>query len=245
MARDFQIFGPALVAVNFGAHVPLAQGARSRFSQLGLAEEAISVSFRQYYDDVLCDAYGGKVPIDQQYLLNDCFITTNLVHWDADIMALCQREAQGGGVNPTGNNQPGALAQAGLPMGGGALPATPGVPFTPASGYHYVSLNILPSTPGVLPYRFPASLLTTTPTELPLGTEKSVISCTWRAIPYGVVANGEINVVDVEEPNQSGEKTTTSGPLITLNIGTAVSITDLGLSFPPIFLYDRTADGSF
>ncbi len=278
MTRQYQIFGPAMVCVNFGAHVPFvavpdpAEGrfgliaggqfgaSITGFSDLGLCVDQINIQPTFRHHDVKTDAFGTDIPIDQQFMLADCTIRTRLVHWDADIMELCLRESTAGGFDPTGTGPAGILANAGSIMGGGCPAAIPGIPFVPASGYHYVSLNILPSPalPNSLPWRFPASYLTKTPVIIPLGTGRSIVDCTWRAIPYSVAGDQDPVVLSGVAAGGSHHDPVTGASLPYLSIQTVItrtddtSVTPSG-SIPPgsiiqnneqfsIFLWDHTPD---
>lgn len=264
MPRSYQIFGPAMVCVNFGAHVPVVdilqfQGevaaekaaddaaqeldfaTLTRFSDLGLTVDAVDIRVNFLHADVKADSYGPAVPVDKQWVYADAHIRTRLIHYDPDILELCLREACAGGENPTGALTAGGFALAGLSMGGGGLPAERNFPFIPNSGYHFVSLNIIPSViaPNSLPWRFPAAYISQKPIIMPLGTQRSIVDIHWHAIPYGVMSQAQVAQL-------SGGN---------LNIFTAATIPDVsanqallddfsgkfnsGLS---VWLFDHTAD---
>lgn len=239
-----------MVCVNFGAHVPVIDqfgnpefsgiGLLTRFSNLGLCVDAIDIRINFLHQDVKTDGYGPAIPIDKQWMLADAHIRTRLIHYDADILELCMRETCAGGDNPTGAEAAGGLAFPGLPMGGGALPAERNTPFIPNSGYHFVSLNIIPSAitpPNTLPWRFPAAYIAEKPIIFPLGTQRSIVDIHWHAIPYGVLS--EALVADL---SGSIFKTFTA---LTIPDGIALNLTsELGFSSgqPPIWLFDHTAD---
>lgn len=234
MARDFHIYSSTMVSANFGAHIPantftgIANG--SRFVDLGLTVDPIQVSLNFKHQDVRTDAYGTEIPVDQQFILADATIRTKLVNWDDTYLKLCMQEACAGGWFGTAGGT--SLANAGTLMGGVGPPAIAGVPFIPPSGYHYVSLNLFSVASGTLPYRFPAAYLSQRPIEFNIGSQRSVMDCTWRAIPFGVIAP-TFNTTPV-----SGGR---------LSIRTAMSLPDYNAAVgsvleDPIFLWDNTLD---
>lgn len=246
--RDFQIYGPAMIAVNFGGHIPIsphlsgfASGAPlTQLSDLGLCTDAINIHLNFRHKNIMTDAYGPEIPIDQQWMLADAVVTTRLIHWNPEILELCLREAMGGGADPTSaTDSAGSCNLAGTIMGGGNQAPKFNEPFVPGSGYHYVSLNIIPQPNiGTLPWRFPSSYLTGRPVIIPIGTERTIAECTWRAIPYGVVPN-QASVILSGFPSPGG--TFIPG----LTITTVVSRPDanaIGTSIEPVFVWDHTLD---
>jgi hypothetical protein len=178
MARQYQIFGEAMVRVKFGAHVP-----EPTLSDLGLSHDAIAINFTLHHRPVKIDNFGPIIPVDNLWMLEDAQIIMNLVHWDANVVDQCLAECGAGSANPITNPpaEPGYMAAAGTPLGGG-VPAF-------ASGYHYVGLNIIPGPDTSDLWRFPACFLTQHPIVLPLGTKRSVLQLRWQAIPYQPVSN--------------------------------------------------------
>ena len=166
MTRAFKINGAALVKVKGNISCPIAA-----LSELGLAQDAIDVTFELRHKDLKVDAWG-EAPPDVQMMLATATITMNLIHYYQDVLAACIREACGGA------SAEGTMPRAGLLMGGNA------VRFDPLN--HYIGLNIL-SPVEALPWRFFTAYLSGNAMRVPIGTERKVIPLTWRAIPYGGV----------------------------------------------------------
>lgn len=176
MARDFQINGECLVKVKGGAHISGFMFPEP--AELGLAAEGIVIEPRFYHEDIRCDDFGPSVPADVMWNLAEVNIRMLLIHYDVNILDYCLSEAMGGTLF-SGNIAMGAgiVAPAGVIMGGYKNYF--------ASGWHYISLNLLSPVLG-LPWRFRAAYLTGQPLKIPLSTEKTVVELNWRAIPYAV-----------------------------------------------------------
>lgn len=189
MSRDIIINGETLVKVKGNNNAILGGpfGTISTLQELGLTDPQgeVRIAPRFVHRDIFTDDYGTEIPAEVLWFLADVNITMTLVQFDLKVLDACISEAMGGGGGTGINvgNFPdgtpafaGALASAGLPMGGG-LPVT-------IAGCHYVSLNILSAELGY-PYRFPSSYLADRPEVRKLGTKRSMVELNWRAIPYG------------------------------------------------------------
>lgn len=189
MPRDYYINGETLVRVRFGDQVPSSisnidclGGNCTNLSELGLTSESIQITPNYYHRDIHIDDFGREVPAEVMAMLSDCNIQMTLIHYDPDILDVCLSESLGGSALGYAVRTDGTLAPAGSMLGGykGFL----------TSGYHFISLNLVPGTNFVgganeaLDWRFPAAYLTGPPMRLPLGTKKSLTVLNWRAIPY-------------------------------------------------------------
>ena len=189
--RDYQIFGPALVQVRFGAHMPAGlsniTGSTTNLCELGLTSDAIRISPAITQKGIHTDDYGPDVPAELMWLLGEVRVRMTLVHYDADVLDVAWTESMGGpfylsdqgaGTFTTAGDSnvltAGWMQPAGMLYGNGLARL--------ASGNHYMGLNVT-SASGI-PYRFPTAVLAEQPFELPLGAEKSLTVLNWRAIPY-------------------------------------------------------------
>lgn len=168
MSRDIAINGEAMVSVKGRSDSSIAN-----LTQLGLAVDAVRLSFEYVQDPIIVDAYGPQIPMDLQVNLASVYISMTLVHYDRDVLAFCVQESFGGGSTE------GSLVRAGQRMGNNLPRFAPGG----VNGNHYIGLNIFAPVSGI-PWRFWYAYLTAQPTEIPLGTQRSLVSMTWRAIPY-------------------------------------------------------------
>ncbi len=127
------------------------------------------------------DDFGPFIAAEVMSQIADVNIDMVLVHFDPDILDVCQIESMVAGwstMDAFGSltvNTPGTLAGAGSLLGNG-VPAL-------MSGCHFISLNIL-SQVAVRPYHFPTAYLTGPAIVYPLGTGYSAVEMNWRAIPY-------------------------------------------------------------
>lgn len=160
------------MVVKGGAHLTsgLAGQSIAEGRELGLASEAIQLSPRYVHHDMRIDDFGPDIPADVIANIAEITVRMNLVHYDRDVLDVCARESIGGG-----RGQWGVLAPAGTIMGGNK--------FFFASGWHYMSLNLI-TTQDNFPWRFRAAYLSQPPIEIPIGTRRMVTQLTWRAIPY-------------------------------------------------------------
>lgn len=184
MARQYQIFGEALVNLRFGVHVPFPPGTSQsspNIWQLGLSQDAINITVHDFHFDVKTDSYGPDIPPETLCYLGDAEIRLKLVHYDNTALGFWLREAFAGGSAGFNDAQPaGIMPYAGTPMGGG-LPIY-------ASGNHYVGLGIT-SAIGYPPWRFPSTYLAKPPVMYPVGTKRIIAECSVRAIPYTPLTN--------------------------------------------------------
>jgi hypothetical protein len=199
MARDFQRDGEVLIRVKFGAHVPpqaTLAGGPSNLSDLGLADKnTVKIRPLFYHKEIPVDDFGQHVPPEALAIAAAVDISMVLVHYDPDIVDICQAESLGGmsqllqpsvsghqsvagvgyGANSDIAGLAGTLAPAGTPLGGG-------VPLL-ASGNHYVSLNLF-SPVLQFPLHIPSTYLTGQPVEIPMGVAYNPLVLRFRAIPY-------------------------------------------------------------
>jgi hypothetical protein len=143
-------------------------------TQLGLSQDAISVTEYWNLDDIGVDAYGNTGrpnPPDRQVFGGYAAIEMNLVHYDVGILQECIRLSWGGA--PAEGQQ----ARAGTLYGGNVPLYNP--------GNFYISVGV--SSPvGGIPWTFLACTLSERPFVYPLGTKRSVVVLRWDAIAYSV-----------------------------------------------------------
>ena len=160
------INGESMVSVKGNVNTTIAS-----ISQLGLSDGSIRVSPEFRHKDLMVDAWGAEMPADVQFKLAAVRITMTLIHFDRTVMDQCIIEGMAG----AGGGAVGALARAGLRMGGGNARF--------AANNHYIGLNIA-SPISSKPWRFYYAYLAGTPMEFPLGVESSIVTLNWRAVPY-------------------------------------------------------------
>ncbi len=165
MARDFQINGETLVRVQTGV---LPGFNLQSATELGLAIDAIQVSFTYNRDILTVDAWG-KAPVDVQNMNMIAHIRMNLVHVDIDVLEAVQQITVGG------NATLGTVGRAGVRLGNNVAPGV---------GAGRLITVGLTSPQLTRPYRFYNCYLDNPPIQIPLGTERSVFALNWTAIPY-------------------------------------------------------------
>lgn len=180
MARQFVINGESLVVVRGAVNTLIAAK-----TELGLAADEIRVTTNFKHKDMIVDAWGSEVPVDVQWMLADCLIDMNLIHYDPAILDECLHLSMGyaavtpgpGATMPAGGPgvAVGSTMRAGTPLGNN-LPRF-------AQGNNYVGLTIL-SPVASKPYRFYYTYMTGPAMTLPYGTTKSITRVQFRAIPY-------------------------------------------------------------
>ncbi len=169
MARQYFINGETMITVKGNATSLIAT-----VQELGLSQDAISVTEDYNHDDIAVDAYGntnGINPPDQQIFGAQVVVKMNLVHYDVLILQECVRLSMG--------NAPveGQLSRAGTLMGGNQ----------PLYGTanNFISVGI--SSPvGGIPWTFLSCYLFQRPVTYPLGTKRSIVDLLWRGIAYSV-----------------------------------------------------------
>ena len=163
MARDFQINGECLVRVKSRSDSNIGS-----LSELGLAQDPITVSMEFSHRDIKVDAWGAPPP-EIQFMLGTVSVSMNLIHLDRDVLDTCIRLSMGGAAAV------GQLPRAGARMGGNVARF--------AVGNNFIGLN-LSSPVQNKPWRFYYAYLANPPMSVPLGTEKSVYNLQWRVVPY-------------------------------------------------------------
>lgn len=165
MGRDIYINGETMVNVkgNSGSAI-------GSLTQLGLTDPQgiVTITLNYNHDDILVDAFGPNVPMDEQVFLSDAEITMTLVHFDEAVLEECLRLSLAAPVF-------GQLSRAGTRMGANNARF--------AVGNSYIGLNIA-SPVAAKPWRFLTAYLTGPPVSWPLGTKRSLVSLKWRAVPY-------------------------------------------------------------
>lgn len=161
MARGFVINGETMVAVK---------SSNFAFTNLGLAEGPVTMTFDFRHKDVSLDAWGGEIPNDVQFKLAAVNINMTLIHYDPAVLDACIANSMGGAATV------GTVGRAGTLLGGNGIARF-------ATGNYYIGLNLASPVLGK-PYCFLYAYLTQQPVSIPLGTEKSLVTCNWRAIPY-------------------------------------------------------------
>src|SRR3990167_597153 len=171
MARDVFVNGEAMISVK-----GYSGSAIGSLTQLGLAQNGISIRLNFKHRDINVDSWGPEVPVDVQCFLADATVQMQLVHVDRTVLDVVLGHSMG--IAAT-SGVVGQLPHAGQRMGQGSISSPPTARF----GNNYIGLNISSPIAGK-PWRFFYTYLTGTPFEQPIGTERSIFTLNWRAIPY-------------------------------------------------------------
>lgn len=160
MARLYFDNGECMVTVK-NAQIP--------FTQLGLAQDPIDLSFDVQHFDIKVDTWGPLVAPERQMMLGGATLTMNLVHFDQAVLDQCVQQAF------CVTTAAGTMPRAGTLMGNNAALQT--------AGNYYLQVMLSSPVAGK-PWCFFACYLTGNPLQFPIGTERTVARTTFKVIPY-------------------------------------------------------------
>lgn len=165
MARAYYVNQESLVKVKAGAHVtsPAAMSGGG-VVVLGVAETGIEVTPGYDYHEVLTDR-GGTKPCEIMTTMYDVRVKMNLIHFDLDILRVCEDQALGKASLTAADGKAGYLLGNNLSLY--------------ASGNYFMGMSIVGS-----PWTLPAAFLDQRPYMFPLSTERSRVELNWRGIAY-------------------------------------------------------------
>ena len=161
--------------VNGSAGIRLALPLDNTLKPVGYSEDGVDIDFHMGWEDVMCDVYGPKVPIDVQYFLQDAFIEFDLVLYENSrfLEMISQFQALVGGAAS------GVMAQAG------------GL-FIQNSGYFRLLISSTPTNVGITSDEQCWNFLYAYPVDIKskIGTRRKIHHCVFRAIPYSPTITG-------------------------------------------------------